>query len=556
MRPGRRLSALVLGGVSLLLAASLLGFVFFVIPASDDQSDKRSAAAEKQSAPQAFGNKRAQAAPLPQATSAPTQNAVEAQSSAQANLSIGNETCLQCHGQPNLSMSLDNGDLLSLFVSQDVFSHSTHGEKGYACVQCHTTVGNYPHPSFSAADKRDVTLKLNNVCERCHSSKFELTKDSVHAAAQNAGNRNAAVCVDCHTGHAVRQLTDEKTGQPLPETRVWIPQTCAQCHYAIYQKYTTSVHGSALLGQGNPDVPTCIDCHGVHNIENPTTAAFRLRSPEICARCHTDPNIMDKYGISTQVLNTYVADFHGTTVTLFEKESPDAQTNKPVCYDCHGVHDIKRVDDPVEGLRIRQNLLARCQVCHPDASANFPTAWLSHYIPSPDNNSLVYFVNLFYKILIPGVLGGMAVLVVLDFSSLVRQRFNRKGTGRAGVFAAVKKEIAPAQAGQPENSSVQPAQQPNEAAEPESSQAGIKEPVEAETALPPPEQIESESNDSAQTPQGQMEDEVFPAEPGLEAEPAQENTEMEEREPPNPEAPTPPVDEAANGEQSEEPSNG
>ncbi len=53
---------------------------------------------------------------------------------------------------------------------------------------------------------------------------------------------------------------------------------------------------------------------------------------------------MDKYGISTQVLNTYVADFHGTTVTLFEKQSPDAQTNKPVCYDCHGVHDIAATD--------------------------------------------------------------------------------------------------------------------------------------------------------------------------------------------------------------------
>ena len=32
---------------------------------------------------------------------------------------------------------------------------------------------------------------------------------------------------------------------------------------------------------------------------------------------------MGKYGISTQVLNTYVADFHGTTVTLFEQVSPN-----------------------------------------------------------------------------------------------------------------------------------------------------------------------------------------------------------------------------------------
>jgi predicted CXXCH cytochrome family protein len=336
--------------------------------------------------------------------------------------SISNETCLSCHSNPNLTMKLDNGELLSLFVSPDVYGHSIHGEQGYACVQCHTTVGNYPHPAFSAADRRDVSLKLYPLCQRCHTSQFQLTKDSMHAAAQASGNRNAAICTDCHTAHAVRQLTNPQTKDLLPDTRIWIPQTCAQCHYAIYQKYSTSVHGAALLSENNPDVPTCIDCHGVHNIENPTTIAFRLKSPQLCAKCHTDPKIMDKYGISTQVLNTYVADFHGTTVTIFKKESPDARTNVAVCYDCHGVHDIQSVDNPKTGLDVKQNLLARCQECHPDATANFPSAWLSHYIPSPEKDQLVYYVNLFYKFFIPTVLGGMAILVLFDISSVVRKR--------------------------------------------------------------------------------------------------------------------------------------
>jgi hypothetical protein len=83
----------------------------------------------------------------------------------------------------------------------------------------------------------------------------------------------------------------------------------------------------------------------VHNIQNPTTARFRNDVPSLCAKCHTDPKRMARYGISTAVLNTYVADFHGTTVTLFEKVSPDTPTNKPVCTDCHGVHDISMVDN-------------------------------------------------------------------------------------------------------------------------------------------------------------------------------------------------------------------
>jgi hypothetical protein len=335
-------------------------------------------------------------------------------------LSISDDVCLECHGQPGLTLELENGEVLDLYISPDDYYHSIHGEQGYACVQCHRTVGDYPHPPFVASSKRDASLKLNTTCKHCHLSQHVLTQDSVHAEALNEGKIEAAICTDCHTAHEVRQINDPITKEPLPETRVWVPETCAQCHNEIYQKYLTSVHGSALLDEENTDAPSCIDCHGVHNIEDPTTNEFRLRSPQICAECHTDPEIMDKYGISTDVLETFVADFHGTTVTLFEKQTPDAETNKPVCYDCHGIHDIKRADDPEKGLQVRENLLVRCQVCHPDATINFPDAWLSHYIPSPEDAPLVYYVNLFYMIFIPAVLGFMGILVVLDISKRVR----------------------------------------------------------------------------------------------------------------------------------------
>lgn len=269
-------------------------------------------------------------------------------------MSISDDTCLKCHSQPGLTMTLENGDVLELNVSADDYAASIHGKKGYACVQCHTLVGDYPHPTWNAASRRDATLTLSTACYRCHSSQFEKAQDSVHGAAIASGNKNAAVCADCHTAHTVRQLTDPKTGKLLSSTHVLIPQICAQCHSAIFQKYKNSVHGAALIDENNQDVPTCISCHGVHNIVNPTTAYFRLNSPQICAKCHTDKKIMAKYGISTDVLSTYVADFHGTTVSVFEKQSPDAAVNEAVCYDCHGIHDITRVDDPVAGIQIKK----------------------------------------------------------------------------------------------------------------------------------------------------------------------------------------------------------
>lgn len=351
------------------------------------------------------------------------------------NLSISDEVCLECHGQPGLTMELADGDTVELYVPAEAHINSVHGELGYACVQCHTDVGEYPHPEFQADNHRDMTLQLNATCERCHQSQFELAQDSVHAAALAEGNLEAAVCSDCHTSHDVRRLTDPQTGELLPDARSWIPQTCARCHSQIYDKYLESVHGSALIGEGNQDVPTCIDCHGVHNIEDPTTAQFRLNSPQMCAGCHTDPQIMNKYGISTDVLDTYVADFHGTSIVLFDPKTPDAEINKPVCFDCHGVHDIARGDDPQKGLQVKQNILRRCQVCHPDADENFPDSWMSHYIPSPDNNPLVYYVDLFYKIIIPVVVGGMGVLVVMDAGRIVlNKRRLRKGKTEPDEF--------------------------------------------------------------------------------------------------------------------------
>jgi len=353
-------------------------------------------------------------------------------------LSISNEECLSCHGQPGPSLTLENGEVLDLYISPQDYIASIHGSEGYACVQCHRQVGRYPHPPLQAKDLRDVSLQLYPACQNCHQHQYELAQDSMHAKALSDGKREAAVCTDCHTAHNVRRLNKPGTLEMLPDARVWVPLTCSRCHNAIYLKYKDSVHGSALIGDGNPDVPTCIDCHGVHNIENPTTAAFRLRSPEICAKCHTDEKRMAKYGISTQVLNTYVADFHGTTVMLFEKMTPDAQTNKPVCYDCHGIHDISRVDDPKKGLEVRENLLARCQQCHPDATSNFPTAWLSHYIPSPEKNPIVYYVNLFYKFFIPTVLGGMALLVALDLNKLIGGKLRKPVKKDSRIETAVE----------------------------------------------------------------------------------------------------------------------
>ena len=329
---------------------------------------------------------------------------------------IDNETCLACHGAPDQTTEFASGELLYITIDRETFYDSVHGKAGYACVQCHADVTGYPHPPLGANTRREYVVRQYTACARCHHDKYDATLDSVHQKALAGGNIEAAVCTDCHGVHNISR----------PDaSREQAPHMCELCHSQVYNLYAESAHGAALIDEDNPDVPTCIDCHGVHNVEGPSNSQFHLFSPQVCAQCHADSELMGRYGISTDVFETYVADFHGTTVVLFEEIAPDQETNKPVCIDCHGVHDMRPVDDP-ESRVIKRNLLNTCQRCHPDATTNFPDSWLSHYPPSPEHSPLVYFVDLFYKILIPAVIGAMVEFNLTDISRHITRRFKER----------------------------------------------------------------------------------------------------------------------------------
>lgn len=337
-----------------------------------------------------------------------------------------NSKCLLCHQKDGQTWQMPGGEALSVVISPEMFGGSVHAK--LACQTCHTNIADFPHPENTAQTPREYTLQYQNTCLQCHPDQAAATADNAHAKVRNDPNnpnaQNAPTCVDCHNPHTQSTIQKNENGRLNGLELAASARTCAKCHNQIYQEYAQSVHGEGILVNNNPDVPACIDCHGVHDLSGPSSSGnqFRLSSPQICAKCHTDETIMGKYGISTQVLNTYIADFHGTTVTLFEKIDPDQKTNMPVCFDCHGVHNIQRVDDPSKGLEIKDNLLVTCKKCHPDATPNFPDSWLSHYIPSKEHAPLVFYVGWFYKILIPLVLGGMLLLVASDIYRRAKRR--------------------------------------------------------------------------------------------------------------------------------------
>jgi len=74
---------------------------------------------------------------------------------------------------------------------------------------------------------------------------------------------------------------------------------------------------------------------------------------------------------------------------------------------------------------VKENLLRTCRRCHPDADTNFPDSWVGHFPPTRNRFPLVYYVNLFYRILIPVTIGGMVLFVFIDAGGRLVRRFRR-----------------------------------------------------------------------------------------------------------------------------------
>jgi predicted CXXCH cytochrome family protein len=320
------------------------------------------------------------------------------------------EECLACHQEPGISKTFGDGTSKPLQVDGSIVARSRHAGKA-SCVDCHPDAREVPHPEKTFASVRQFTVAMSETCQRCHFSDYRRTLDSAHAAAVKRGDLMAPVCVDCHGSHDV-----QRPNQP----RTKVAETCSKCHEGVAKTYAGSVHGKDVA-QNIGDVPTCTDCHRTHDIGGPHQAGWKTSTPEICGRCHSDPERMKKYGLSTAVLKTYASDFHGKTAALRKGSREDGQAFVALCTDCHGVHNIVRANDANSQV-IQANLATTCRKCHANASNNFPQAWLSHYEPSWQHSPAVYAVKLGYSVFIPFIIGGLILQMLLH---LWRMAVNR-----------------------------------------------------------------------------------------------------------------------------------
>jgi len=311
--------------------------------------------------------------------------------------------CLGCH-RHKLVMTFKNGETSSLRIDVSAIKASAHNK--LSCSDCHFGFSKSEHPQRNFRSLRDFSIANSEVCRRCHFDKYTKSLESIHYLMLSKGNLKAPVCTDCHGSHSVSYVGKERISSALK---------CKRCHPEIYSIYVKSIHGNALLNEENQDVPVCIDCHKVHNIGDPRLLDYREKIPEICSNCHSNKAIVGKYGLSVNVVKTYLSDFHGITLKFYKKQKEIlSRSRRPiaVCTDCHGSHDITTTRG-IDADVLKANLLRSCQKCHPDATKDFPNTWLSHYEPGLKKAPLVFIVSKIYKILIPIMLIGLILQILL-----------------------------------------------------------------------------------------------------------------------------------------------
>ena len=120
----------------------------------------------------------------------------------------------------------------------------------------------------------------------------------------------------------------------------------------------------------------------------------------------------------------YRLSWHGVDVSVYRAKWPTIWHESAVCTDCHGVHNIRRTEDPQSSVN-PNNLLTACQKCHPDAGPNWTGAWTGHNRVSLERTPFVFYTQVFYTSLVPVVLVLSAVYVLLQIVRALVDRMRR-----------------------------------------------------------------------------------------------------------------------------------
>jgi len=213
---------------------------------------------------------------------------------------------------------------------------------------------------LAAASCLVATLGLaqdNQACLMCHTNPalFQGRPDAAQLVVDegefggSAHGQAGMACVMCHAGLSF----------PHPEE---VPAVdCALCHRQQAEEHNASLHGQAAA-RADPLAPSCVDCHGTHDIlshRDPRSPTRVMNIPFLCGECHQEGTPVSRRLQIPQdsILENYSQSIHGTG--LYRQ----GLTVTAVCTSCHTSHFILPHTDPRSSIH-ENNVATTCTQCH------------------------------------------------------------------------------------------------------------------------------------------------------------------------------------------------
>jgi len=298
------------------------------------------------------------------------------------------ENCLICHKYRFIGRIDENGKRLNYNVDENIYMKSVH--RNVACRDCHTYITKIPH---------DPVTEAVNCANQCHIKP---------PFAQENFSHQKLIAIYNESAHGIKPDDSAELEKAKPD--------CKFCH--LNPLYTRL---DEKLIDFEKTLRRCLNCHeekGVTQAYKHMTHRLRKktsRSPqdivELCAKCHQDKELMQKFNASKESLEaveTYNRSIHGKSIALGSQQTAD-------CISCHAsnaLHDIYKKDNKKATIH-KDNLMQTCKQCHAQTNSWFVQIAV-HPRTEREHNPFIYFAGIFFKFALFGALFSMVGLMLFE----------------------------------------------------------------------------------------------------------------------------------------------
>ncbi len=334
--------------------------------------------------------------------------------------------CTMCHKYPGFGRMEQlpgegKGKIERIFyINNELFEASYHGK--IHCGSCHTGVDRLPHPTLEKVDCASDCHILDPSSNKPFSHK-KIVEDFNQSAHGKDGSRtkdksDLPVCKDCHSNKPYHTSVAERLGAKE------FMNVCLECHQS--ENFVARFYEHMIYRTSK---------------RRPSKDVIKL-----CSTCHADQELMAKHELD--VVIGFSATFHAKAISYGNEEVAN-------CLSCHAPYQLgfsphriishRNGTSPVSA----ENKITTCRQsgCHTEAGEEFAAGGRVH--PSPgmvrimagissaeidadelDNVSafqakVTGWIQLFYKVLIVVVIGGLALHRILDMYASRRERRTR-----------------------------------------------------------------------------------------------------------------------------------